>query len=181
MKLNSLLFVLAATLLLIAGCAAPRAPPAAAGPSSSSPSTPAESAPGAAAAGAVSVTFTDVPDSVIIGKPIAAKWHIDGSGSAATQLVYSTKSHATDVSITAMTYQSSAPKTAATVLLPGDSLASFAFDEPIKLYLRAVATVDGKMYWSDEKVVSVVVSSKASTTTSTTTGTSGSTSSGAMY
>lgn len=105
---------------------------------------------------AASVSITDIPETVVIGKPIDVKWSVSGKGAAETAVVYSTKSSG-DAAPTKDMYKSMSPRPALSADLPGDFETSFVMGELISVYVRAYATVDGTTSWSDEEVVQVTV------------------------
>lgn len=158
MNWKSLLFVLALA-MLVAGCTAPQSPIGGSSGANGGGSTPGDGSSGLPSMGEASVSITDIPSEVLIGKPIVVKWHLDGSGDVPhTAIHWGTKSHA-DVAIADMstqTYPSAAPVGYLTGSAPGDFSASITVDEPITIYLRAHAIVAGQSVWTEEKAVKIV-------------------------
>lgn len=146
---NSWLFALVAALVLVAGCSAPSGPAAGAPAPGSTPGETPAGSPGAMAEGAIS--FVSVPSEVMIGKAIDVTWHVDGSVDS-TELRYGTKSKADVAEPTTTTYPSKKEGSGSS----GDYSASLQFDEPITVYVRAHAVVDGKDVWTEEKAVKIV-------------------------
>lgn len=155
---NSWLFVLVAALVLVAGCSAPSGPAPAPGAGAPGAGAPGAGEPGAGGMVDGSISFVDVPAEVLIGKAIEVKWHVGGSGTTShTAVHYSTKSKASIAEPTTQDYQGFQPKDAnAGASLPGDFSAVIQFDEPITIYVRAHAVVNGENVWTEEKSVKIV-------------------------
>jgi hypothetical protein len=152
--------------LIIAGCVGQTAP--AAGGQSAGGGPVVTQTPEAKA---VSVTITEGPTNVQVGKLFTVKWHAIGpSGSATndTSIYYDAVSHAgtfaSGVTPKTSGYKSFTP--AQTGTLPADFSADIAPGSAgSTMFYRAYAQVDGLHYWSDEYQLKEVVAAPTVTIT----------------
>jgi len=144
--------------LIIAGCVGQTAPAAGGQPAGGGPAvvpTP--------EAKAVSVSITEGPTNVQVGKLFTVKWHVVGPSGSATndsRIYYDVVSHAGTFA-SGVTPKTSGYKSF-TPAQPGAMPADFSADiapgpAGSTLFYRAFAQVDGLYYWSDEYQLKEVV------------------------
>lgn len=106
-----------------------------------------------------SVKFTSIPSSGMVGQPIPISWHIDGSGTTKhTAAHYDTKSVSSPTGPSDYQYASNYQCTDNACNLPSDFSDTITINTAGTYYIRAHTVVNGKNYWSNEKMITIMPS-----------------------